>query len=40
VTKSSVDDRSNSGLNVDLYGNCRSSTPSMGAEEDSAAVCE
>lgn len=35
VTRSGVDDTALPGLNVDLYGNCRSSAPSMGADEDS-----
>jgi hypothetical protein len=40
VTRSSLDDHGLTGLGVDLYGNCRTSTPSMGAEEDSAAACQ
>jgi hypothetical protein len=40
VTRSSVDDHGLTGLGVDLYGNCRTSTPSMGAEEDSSGSCQ
>jgi hypothetical protein len=39
VTRSSVADGTVTGDGVDLYGNCRTSTPSMGAEEDSTATC-
>ncbi|MGD0523910.1 MAG: right-handed parallel beta-helix repeat-containing protein [Polyangiaceae bacterium] len=39
VTRSSVADGTLTGNGVDLYGNCRTSTPSMGAEEDSTATC-
>lgn len=39
VTQSSVGDQTLPGLNVDLYGNCRSSTPTMGAEEASGVAC-
>jgi hypothetical protein len=34
-----VADGTVTGDGVDLYGNCRTSTPSMGAEEDSTATC-
>jgi hypothetical protein len=40
VTQSSLDDHTTTGLGVDLYGNCRSSTPTMGAEEESGATCQ
>jgi hypothetical protein len=40
VTRSSLDDHGLTGLGVDLYGNCRTSTPSMGAEEDSSGSCQ
>jgi hypothetical protein len=39
VTQSSVADGSLPGLGVDLYGNCRTMTPSMGAEEASTVTC-
>jgi len=40
VTQSSVNDTALTGLNVDLYGNCRSSTPTMGAEEATGVTCQ
>ena len=40
VTRSSLDDHALTGLGVDLYGNCRTGTPTMGAEEDSSATCQ
>lgn len=40
VTRSTLDDHTLTGLGVNLYGNCRTATPSMGAEEDSSATCQ
>ena len=40
VTKSSLDDMAMTGLGADLYGNCRSATPTMGAEEASSLACQ
>ncbi len=40
VTRSSLNDTALAGLGIDLYGNCRASTPSMGAEEDGSGSCQ